>query len=80
MFCHITANWTGRLLISRQVVVNFVGSTTTTQGLHIKAVLDESTDLPGIKVSDEDLAMLVIERDEFHEEWNYRLRPQDLHV
>ena len=80
MFCHITANWRGRPLISREVVVNLIGSTTTTQGLHIKAVLDENTYAPGIKVSDEELATLMIERDEFHGEWNYRLRPRDLHV
>ena len=77
MFCHITANWRGRPLISREVVVNLIGSTTT---LHIKAVLDENTYAPGIKVSDEELATLMIERDEFHGEWNYRLRPRDLHV
>ena len=77
MFCHITANWRGRPLISREVVVNLIGSTTT---LHIKAVLDENTYAPGIKVSDEELATLVIEPDEFHGEWNYRLRPRDLHV
>ncbi len=34
----------------------------------------------GIKVSDEELATLVIERDEFHGEWNYRLRSRDKHV
>jgi len=77
MFCHITANWRGRPLISREVVVNLIGSTTTTQGLHIKASLDENTYASGIKVSDEELATLVIERDEFHGEWNYRLRPHD---
>jgi hypothetical protein len=27
-------------------------------------------------VSDEELANLAIERDEFHGEWNYRLRPR----
>ena len=80
MFCHITANWRGRPLISREVVVNLIGGTTTTQGLHIKAVLDENRYAPGIKVSDEELATLVIERDEFHGEWNYQLRPRDLQV
>ena len=61
----------------REVVVNLIGSTTT---LPIKAGLDENMYAPGIKVSDEELATLVIERDEFHGEWNYRLRPRDLHV
>lgn len=77
MFCHITANWRGRPLISREVVVNLIGSTTTREGLRIKATLDENIYAPGIKVSDEELAELAIERDEFHGEWNYRLKPRD---
>lgn len=76
MFCHITANWRGRPLISRQVVVNLIGSTTTQEGLRIQAALDENTYPPGIKVSDEELATLAIKRDEFHGEWNYCLMPR----
>lgn len=77
MFCHITANWRGRPLVSREVIVNLIGNTTTTEGLRIKAALDENTYAAGIKVSDEELATLVIERDAFHGEWNYRLKPHD---
>lgn len=77
MFCHITANWRGRPLISREVVVNLIGATTTAAGLRIKAALDENMYQPGIKVSDEELAKLDIERDEFHGEWNYRLNPRE---
>ena len=80
MFCHITANWRGRPLVSRQVVVNLIGSTTTREGLRIKAGIDENIYAKGIKVTDEELATLVIERDEFHGEWNYRLLPRDQHV
>jgi hypothetical protein len=80
MFCHITANWRGRPLISRQVVVNLIGSTTTREGLRIQAALDEKTYTPGIKISDEELATLAIERDEFHGEWNYRLIPRHPHA
>jgi transposase len=80
MFCHITKNWRGRPLISRQVVVNLIGSTTTRTGLHVQAKLDENSYPSGIKVSDEELATLAIERDEFHGEWNYRLMPRNAHV
>jgi transposase len=80
MFCHVTANWRGRPLTSREVVVNLIGSTTTREGLRIKATLDENTYAPGIKVTDEELATLMIDRDEFHGEWNYRLRPRDQHA
>jgi hypothetical protein len=77
MFCHITNNWRGRPLVSREVVVNLIGSTTTDSGLRIRSRLDENSYEAGIKVSDEELAGLAIERDEFHGEWNYRLRPRE---
>ena len=76
MFCHITNNWRGRPLVSREVVVNLIGCTTTETGLHIRSQLDENTYEAGLKVSDEELAELAIERDEFHGEWNYCLRPR----
>ena len=80
MFCHITANWRGRPLTSREVVVNLIGCTTTAQGLRIQASLDESLYAAGIKVTDEELEALSIERDEFHGEWNYKLLPRNSHV
>ena len=76
MFCHITNNWRGRPLLSREVVVNLIGSTTTDSGLKIRSQLDENTYEAGIKVTDDELAEIAIERDEFHGEWNYRLRPR----
>ena len=76
MFCHITNNWRGRPLLSREVVVNLIGSTTTESGLRSQSRLDENTYPAGIKVSDQELAELAIERDEFHGEWNYRFRPR----
>ena len=76
MFCHITNNWRGRPLVSREVIVNLIGSTTTDSGLHIRSQLDENSYQPGINVSDEELAELAIERDQFHGEWNYRFCPR----
>jgi hypothetical protein len=63
-------------LVSREVVVNLIGSTTTDTGLQIRCQLDENSYETGIRVTDEELANLAIERDEFHGEWNYRLRPR----
>lgn len=53
MFCHISQNWRGRPLTSREVVVNLISQTTTTQGLEIRAGLDENLYPTGIKVSDD---------------------------
>jgi Rhodopirellula transposase DDE domain len=41
MFCHISQNWRGRPLTSRQVVINLINHTQTKQGLHIQAKLDK---------------------------------------
>ena len=76
MFCHITQNWRGRPLVSREVVVNLIGSTTTAAGLRIQAQIDDNEYAAGIKVSDQELAELAIERDDFHGEWNYRIKPR----
>jgi hypothetical protein len=75
MFCHITENWRGRPLRSRAMVVNLIGNTTTTTGLHIEAALDSNTYPLGIKVSDEELAAVRIRRHRFHGEWNYTIFP-----
>jgi Rhodopirellula transposase DDE domain len=77
MFCHITNNWRGRPLVSREVVVNLIGGTTTEAGLRIRSQLDENTYEAGLKVSDQELAELALERDEFHGEWNYPLHPRE---
>jgi transposase len=76
MFCHITQNWRGRPLYSREVVVNLIGATTTDTGLRIQAALDDNDYPAGVKVSDAALADLALERDDFHGEWNYRLHPR----
>ena len=59
---------------SRQIVVNLIGSVTTEVGLRIRAELDENTYAAGVKVTDQELADVSVERDEFHGEWNYRSR------
>jgi hypothetical protein len=75
MFCHITNNWRGRPLLSRRVVVNLIGRTTTVQGLRIKARLDTRRYEPGIKVPQDQLAAVMLKPDAFHGEWNYTIKP-----
>ena len=76
MFCHITENWRGRPLVSREVVVNLIGHTTTQTGLEIRSELDEGSYPTGRKVSDEQREGLSIKRDKFHGEWNYSILPR----
>jgi Rhodopirellula transposase DDE domain len=76
MFCQITSNWRGKPLRSRAVVVNLIGNTKTKTGLHIQAELDTNAYKTGIKVSEEELAAVQIEKDSFHGEWNYTISPK----
>jgi transposase len=75
MFCHITENWRGQPLLSRAVIVNLIGNTTTRQGLRIHAELDEASYETGIKVSDDIIASLNIKKNRFHGDWNYTISP-----
>ena len=74
-----TQNWRGRPLLSREAVVNLIGNTSTAAGLQIHAKLDEQTYPAGIKVSDQELAEVAINRDDFHGEWNYTIKPRADH-
>ena len=76
MFCHITQNWRGRPLVSRETVVNLIGSTTTKAGLEIQSVLDENAYEKGIKVTDLEMCAIQIKREVFHGEWNYEIAPK----
>lgn len=76
MFSYISKNWRGRPLISREVVVNLIGATTTASGLEIMSVLDENNYENGIEVSDEEIQALNIVGNAFHPEWNYTILPQ----
>ena len=75
MFCHITENWRGQPLISREVVIQLIGNTRTVKGLEIKTVLDENEYLTGVKISDEEMQSINIIREQFHGEWNYYIKP-----
>jgi hypothetical protein len=73
-FCHITENWRGRPLVSREVVVNLIGHTTTKTGLAIRSELDENSYPTGREVTAQQMESLSIKRDKFHGEWNYTIQ------
>lgn len=77
MFSHITQNWRGRPLISHEVVVNLIGSTTNQAGLQIRVALDSTLYPTKKQVSDEELARVQVRPDSFHGEWNYSIHPRE---
>ena len=70
LFGQITHNWRGSPLLSREVVANLIGPTTTQSGLKVKAALDEGAYPAKQKVSDKKMSAIKISREKFHGEWN----------
>lgn len=57
------------------VVVPLISSTTTSKGLQVYAELDKSKYLTKIKITDEEMERVNINRRAFHGEWNYTICP-----
>jgi Rhodopirellula transposase DDE domain len=75
MFSYVSLNWRGRPLESLQVIIDLIGSATTSTGLKIYSRLDPGHYEKGIKVTDAELAAVNIVGDEFHPDWNYTIHP-----
>jgi hypothetical protein len=75
LFCHITRNWRGRPLVSLQVIVSLIGTTTTATGLRVQAALDTHTYPVGVKVTKQQYATINLHRADFHWDWNYTITP-----
>jgi len=71
LFCYISSHWKGQPLISIETIVNLIGSTTTTTGLKVVCVRDESVYEIGIKVSDEDFEKINMKKETICPDWNY---------
>lgn len=78
LFSFISINWRGRPLRSYETIVSLIGNTTNRGGLVVRARLDRRRYPIGKKVSAKDLRDLLIERDEFHGDWNYVIKPRGL--
>ena len=76
LFSHVTMNWRGRPLVSYQVIVNLIGSTTTQAGLRVQADLDTDVYPTKVKVTDTQLATVDLHPHRFHGEWNYTIKHQ----
>jgi hypothetical protein len=76
LFSFISINWRGRPLRTYETVINLIGNTTNRGGLVVRARLDRRRYPTGKKVSAKDYRALKIERDDFHGDWNYVIRPR----
>ncbi len=75
LFSFISQNWRGKPLETLMTVVSLIENTRTKTGLTVKCVLDTSLYEKGKKITDEEMNGLNLNKDDFHGEWNYTLRP-----
>lgn len=79
LFSFISKNWRATPLRDHATVINSIISTTTETGLKVYARIDKRKYAKGIKVTDEELSQINIQREDFHGEWNYTICPLKLH-
>ena len=80
LFCYISKNWAGEPLISYEVVLGFIGATTTESGLKVRATLDTGTYQLRKKPTKEQMKHVHLTRHTCHPEWNYTIEPEHKEV
>jgi len=75
LFSFISKNWRGQPLTSFKVIVSLIAGTTTRKGLKVHAEIDRGTYPSGIKIADNEMSKINLQRDHFHGDWNYEIHP-----
>ena len=75
LFSFITQNWRGKPLVTHQVIVSLIAATTTKTGLRVQSQVDSRVYAKGRRISDDQLALVHLEPNAFHGEWNYTIHP-----
>ena len=75
LFSFISSNWRGEPLRDYETIVNLIAGTTTAKGLKVTCRLDRRKYPTGREVSDEEMNRVNLQRDKFHGEWNYLIKP-----
>ncbi|MBI5855044.1 MAG: ISAzo13 family transposase, partial [Nitrospirae bacterium] len=79
LFSFISSNWRGESLRNYETVVRLIAGTTTAKGLSVTCRLDRRRYPVGRKVSNEAFATVNVTPSAFHGEWNYTIRPRQVH-
>ena len=75
LFSFISSNWRCEPLRDYETIVNLIANTTTAKGLVVKCRLDRRKYPLGRKVSDQEMRQVNLERNRFHGDWNYVIKP-----
>ena len=75
LFSFISSNWRGEPLRDYETVVNLIARTTTAKGLKVTCRLDRRKYPTGREVSNAQMERVNLQRNKFHGEWNYVIKP-----
>ncbi len=75
LFSFISSNWRGEPLRDYETIVNLIAATTTAKGLKVTCRLDRRKYPIGREVTNAQMKHINLERNKFHGEWNYKIRP-----
>jgi Rhodopirellula transposase DDE domain len=76
LFSFISINWRGRPLADYETIVSLIAGTKTSKGLTVSAELDTDKYPLRLRATEHTKQSLALERNAFHGEWNYSLRPR----
>lgn len=76
LFSAITMNWRGEPLDSLEKMEYLISNTTNKKGLVVTCRIDKTEYAKGIKISNNRMKRLNIQRCDFHGEWNYTIFPK----
>lgn len=76
LFSFISSNWRGEPLRDYPTIVKLISRTATAKGLRVTCRLDRRKYPTGRKVTDEEMKHVNLERNKFHGDWNYAIRPR----
>jgi len=76
LFSHISLNWAGKPLRSFAMMLAYIRGTTTETGLRVRALLLDRVYQRGIKVSNQEMKDLNLQRRAICPNWNYVIKPR----
>jgi hypothetical protein len=76
LFSYISLNWASKPLRSFEVMLGYIQGTVTKAGLTVKACSLDRQYAKGIKVSDQEMAALNLQRRRVCPRWNYIIKPR----
>lgn len=73
LFSFISKNWEGNPLRSYDAMLGLIAGTTTTAGLFVQAILNEKEYQKGIKITDDQMKEININKHSILPDWNYTI-------